>query len=169
MRAEKHSITREYLQQLNASPFFIVLNYQGLKVGPISELRTRLRHAGCAMHVVKNSLFRLAVKETGIADLGDGLAGQLAVVTGTKDVSVAAKILKAFRAEFDKPDLHFGYLNNERLDPAAIQTLADLPAPEVLRARFLALLNTPAGSLVRLLNTPASQLARVLQAKADKT
>ena len=47
-------------------------------------------------------------------------------------------------------------------------TLADLPSIEVLRAKLLGLLNTPATTLVRLLNTPATQLARVLKAKAEK-
>lgn len=168
MRAEKQIITKEYLQRLNASPYFIVLNYRGLKVGPITELRKRLRGAGAEMRVIKNSLFRIAVKEAGIADLAGVLTGQMAVVTGPKDVSAAAKVLKTFRTEFEKPEVKFGYLNNERLDPASIQALADLPSAEVLRARFLALLNTPATQLVRLLNTPASQLARVLQAKTEK-
>jgi len=59
-------------------------------------------------------------------------------------------------------------LNNQRLEPSAITVLADLPPLEVLRAKFLGLLNTPATRLAALLNTPASQLARVLQAKADK-
>src|SRR5262250_620371 len=108
MRAEKQHITQEYLARLNASPFFIVVDYQGLKVGPITELRKRLTRAGAEMHVVKNSVFRLAVKEAGVADLGGGLEGQLAVVTGQRDVSTAAKVVKTFRAEFEKPKVKFG-------------------------------------------------------------
>src|SRR5437870_7916043 len=79
MRAEKQHITKEYLERLNASPFFIVVDYQGLKVARITELRKRLTKAGAEMHVVKNSIFRLAAKEAGVADLGGTLAGQLAV------------------------------------------------------------------------------------------
>ena len=56
-----------------------------MKVGPITELRKRLNKAGAEMHVVKNSLFRLAVKEAGVADLGATLTGQLAVVTGQRE------------------------------------------------------------------------------------
>src|SRR5438477_972899 len=105
MRAEKQFITKEYLARLNASPFFIVVDYRGLKVGPITELRKRLNKAGAEMHVVKNSLFRIAAKEAGVADLGATLTGQLAVVTGQRDVSSAAKIVKSFSAEFDKPKI----------------------------------------------------------------
>ncbi len=168
MRAEKQNISAEYLARLNQSPFFIVVDYQGLKVGPITELRKRLGKTGAEMHVVKNSIFRIAAKEAGVADLGGSLAGQLAVVTGQRDVSAAAKVVKTFAAEFDKPKIKFGFLNNKRMEMPDILALADLPPLEVLRSKLLGLLNTPATSLVQLLNTPATQLARVLQAKADQ-
>src|SRR5258706_608095 len=116
MRPEKKNISAEYLKRINASPFFIVVDYQGLKVGPMTELRKRLNKAGAEMHVVKNSIFRLAVKEAGVADLSGVLAGQLAVVTGQRDVSSAAKVVKTFSSEFEKPKIKFGYLNNQRLE-----------------------------------------------------
>lgn len=168
MRAEKKNISAEYITRLNASPFFIVVDYQGLKVGPITELRKRLQKAGAEMHVVKNTLFRVAAQEAGVADLTGTLTGMLAVVTGQKDVSSAAKVIKTFASEFERPKIKFGYLSNKRLEQAEIVTLADLPSLEVLRAKLLGLLNTPATNLVRLLNTPATQLARVLKAKAEK-
>ena len=168
MRAEKQSISSEYVKRLNASPFFIVVDYRGLKVGPINELRKRLGKAGAEMHVVKNSLFRLAVKEAGVVDLGASLAGQLAVVTGPKDVSAAAKVVKAFGVEFAKPKIKFGYLKNQRLEPDQIMVLADLPSIEVMRGRLLGVLAGPATKLVTLLNTPATQLARVLKGRQEK-
>ncbi len=168
MRPEKQNLTQEYLRRLNSSPFFIVVNYTGLKVGPLTELRKRLGKAGAELHVVKNSVFRLAAKEANIGDLDGTLAGQLAVVTGQKDISAAAKVVKTFAAEFEKPKLQFGFLGNERLDQAQLLTLADLPSLEVLRGQFLGVLQSPATKLVRLLNTPATQLARVLKAKSEK-
>src|ERR1700677_3902492 len=168
MRAEKQNLTKEYLGRLNASPFFIVVNYQGLKVGPLTDLRKRLNKTGSEIHIVKNAIFRLAAKEAGVADLNGSLAGQIAVVTGQKDVSGAAKIVKNFNAEFDKLKIKFGYLNNSRLESAEILALADLPSIEVLRSKLLGLLMAPATKLAVLLNTPASQLARVLQARVDK-
>ncbi len=168
MRAEKQSITNEYKARLNASPFFIVIEYRGLKVGPITELRKRLAKAGAEMHVVKNSMFRLAAKEAGVAELDGALAGQIAVVTGQKDISTAAKVLKTFASEFDKPKIKFGYLNNKRLENADILALADLPSLDVLRGTLLGLLNTPATKLVRLMKEPAAQLARALKAKSEK-
>jgi large subunit ribosomal protein L10 len=168
MRPEKQNLTKEYLARLNASPFFIVVDYKGLTVGHLSELRRRLMKAGAEIHVVKNSIFRLAAKEAGVADLNGSLAGQMAVVTGQRDISTAAKVVKTFGSESDKLKIHFGYLNNQRLESASILTLADLPSIEVLRSKLLGVLNAPASTLVRLLNTPASQLARVLQARQEK-
>ena len=168
MRAEKQNISAEYVRRLNSSPFFIVVDYQGLKVGPITELRKRLGKAGAEMHVVKNSIFRIAAREAGIADLAGSLAGQLAVVTGRQDVSIAARVLKTFSSEFEKPKIKFGYLSNQRMESQELLTLADLPSIEVLRSNLLGLLNAPATRLVQLLNTPATQLARVLQARAEK-
>ncbi len=168
MRPEKQLLTKEYLVRLNTSPFFIVVNYKGLKVAQLTELRKRLSKAGAEIHIVKNSVFRIAAKEAGVGELNGTLGGQLAVVTGQRDISTAAKVVKTFGAELDRLKVHFGYLNNKRLEQAEIMMLADLPSLEVLRAKLLGLFSAPASKLVRLLNTPASQMARVLQARADK-
>jgi large subunit ribosomal protein L10 len=168
MRPEKQNLTKEYLTRLNASPFFIVVNYKGLKVAHLTELRKRLSKAGAEIHIVKNSVFRIAAKEAGVGDLDGALGGQLAVVTGRRDISTAAKIVKVFGTELDRLKVQFGYLDNQRLEQREIMMLADLPSMEVLRAKLLGLFNAPASTLVRLLNTPASQMARVLQARAEK-
>ena len=167
MRVEKQSISKEYVARLNSSPFFIVVDYKGLKVAPMTELRKRLFKAGAEMHVVKNSVFGIAVKEAGV-DLGATMTGQMAVITGQKEVSAAAKAIKTFAAEFEKPKIKFGYLNNQRLEAADIVALADLPSIEVLRAKILGCLQAPATQLVSVINAPGTKLARVIQAKADK-
>jgi large subunit ribosomal protein L10 len=100
--------------------------------------------------------------------LNGSLAGQMAVVTGQKDISAAAKALKNFAAEFDKLKVKFGFLNNQRLEEAAIIALADLPSLDVLRAKILGLLAAPATKLVILINTPAAKLAQVIKAKSEK-
>ena len=168
MRAAKKFITSEYVARLNASPFFIVVDYTGLTVPHFNELRTRLRKSGAEAHVVKNSIFRIAAQEAGLGDLSGALTGQMAVVTGQKDVSAAAKTLKNFAAEFEKPKLKFGHLGNKRLEAAELLALAELPSLEVLRGKLLGVLQAPAQKLAALINTPGSQLARVIKAKADK-
>jgi large subunit ribosomal protein L10 len=168
MRTEKQFLTKEYAARLNASPFFLVVDYRGLNVGHFNELRRRLLKAGAELHVIKNSVFRIAAREAGVGDLASSLAGQIAVVTGQRDISAAAKAIKTFQAEFNRPKLQFGFLGSQRLEKEAVMVLADLPSLEVLRGKLLGLLQAPSAQLVRLLNTPAAQLARVLQARADQ-
>jgi len=168
MRAEKKYISAEYVERLNSSPFFILVDYRGLKVEHFAELRKRLSSAGAEIHVVKNSIFRFAAKESRAADLVSSLSGQLAVVTGQREISGAAKVIKTFQAEFDKPVPRFGYLGDDRLEAAQLQELADLPPLEVLRATLLGLIQAPASKLVRTISAPGAQLARVIKAKADR-
>ena len=168
MRTEKKFISQEYVTRLNSSPFFIVFDYRGLTVTNFTDLRKRLHGAGSQVHVVKNSIFRVAAKEAGVADLSGTLAGQLAVVTGQKDVSAAAKILKTFNKETSKGAVHFGYLNSKRLENKDLMELADLPSLEVLRGKILGVIQAPAAQLARIINTPGGQLARAIQARIDK-
>lgn len=168
MRAEKKYISSEYVARLNASPFFIIVDYRGLAVAHFTELRKRLGKAGAEIHVVKNSIFRIAAKEASGTELSGELAGQLAVVTGAKDVSAAAKVLKTFKSEFEKPKVQFGFLGKQRMEAAELAILADLPSMEVLQGKILGMLNTPATRVVQVLSAPAQQLVRVIRAHAEK-
>ena len=168
MRTEKQFISAEYVARIQASPFFLVVDYRGLAVSQFTELRKRLNKTGAEVHVVKNTIFRVAAKQAGVADLSGSLAGQLAVVTGKDDIASAAKVIKTFQSEFEKPKLQFGYLGSQRLETAAVQAIAELPPLGVLRAKLLGVLQAPAQKLAALINTPGSQLARVIKAKADK-
>src|SRR5258707_11802401 len=115
MRAEKQLLTKEYTARLNASPFFIVVGYQGLKVSHLTELRKRLKTAGAEIHIVKNSVFPIAAKESGVAELNGSLTRQIAVVTGQKDISSAAKGVKKFAAAFYKKEHKFWFFDNPTL------------------------------------------------------
>lgn len=169
MKAEKTLLIEDVLRRVNASPFMFVVDYTGLTVDKFAELRKRLRGCGAEIHVFKNTLVRKAAEKAGYpSDLGASLVGQSAVVTGDKDVCAAAKVMKTFADEFEKPQLKAGVLDGKLLDSAAIKTLAALPTKDVLRAQLLGVFKAPMGKLVRLLNEPAASLARVLKAKADK-
>ena len=97
MRAEKQILTKEYLGRLNASPFFIVVGYTGLKVDQLTKLRKSLNGSGAEVHVVKNSIFRIAAKEAGVADLNGALAGQIAVVEAElRDQTIIPKPAEPF-------------------------------------------------------------------------
>lgn len=168
MRAEKKLITAEYVARLNASAYYIVLDYVGLTVAQFSELRSRLRNAGAEVHVVKNSIFRIAAQEAGLGDLNGSLAGQLAVVTGTKEVTTAAKVVKTFQSEFERPNIKFGGLDDRRLEKADVEALAELPSLEELRAGIVGMIAAPLSGLVGLVQAPARDLVGALRARIEK-
>ena len=168
MRPEKASIVSDLAEKLKQSPFVLVTDYQHMKVADFTELRNRLAPAGAEMHVVKNNFLKRAMADSGFPDVGDQLVGQTAVVTGERDVAPIAKIFKAFATEFKIAVLKLGFVDRAVLSTADLETLAELPPREILRAQLLGLLLSPATRLVRLLNEPASALARLLKAKAEK-
>jgi large subunit ribosomal protein L10 len=168
MRPEKANVVSDLSAQLKGSPFVLVTDYQQMNVGDFSELRNRLAQAGAEVHVVKNSFLKRAMADAGFPAVDEKLGGQTAVVTGEKDVAPVAKIMKSFAREFKKAALKTGLINQAIVSTAELETLADLPAREVMQAQLLGLLMSPATRLVRLLNEPASSLARLLKAKSQK-
>jgi large subunit ribosomal protein L10 len=168
MRPEKTTIVEDLSARLNASPFLIVTEYSGMNVIEFSELRNRLAGAGAQCKVVKNTFLKRAVADIGFPDLGDLLAGQTAIVTGENDVCAAAKVLKTFSAEFQRPSVKVGVLDHAIISKDQIQALADLPTKPALQAQLLGVLKSPSQKLVTVLNEPGASLARLLKAKVDK-
>ncbi|HZJ17628.1 MAG TPA: 50S ribosomal protein L10 [Chthoniobacteraceae bacterium] len=167
MHPAKATIVEDLQAKLNASSFLFVADYTGLRVGQFAELRNRLWNAGARCHVVKNTFLKRAAADAGLPELGV-VSGQSAIIVGDRDVAAAAKVLKTFAAEFQKPSVKLGIVDKIVISSEQISTIADLPSREVLLATLLGVLNAPASKLVRVLNEPASALARVLKAKAEK-
>ena len=165
MNPDKKIIIDELLDRVNASPFVLVVEYTGMTVPEFSELRTRLSASGAECHVAKNTYMKKALAEAGLPDTGDALMGQTAFVTGPEDVAAAAKVLKTFEKEFEKPKIKLGILDGDILDEAQVKAIAELPSREVMLATLLGVINAPASKLVRTLNEPGASLARVIQAK----
>lgn len=167
MRPEKASIIEYVQEKLGGSPFLLVVEYTGMKVPHFAELRKRLAESGAECHVVKNTMLRRAAQTLDWPELNDCLGGQVAMITGPNDICAAAKVVKTFKAEFDRPEIKGGLLDRAVLQIEQIIALADLPSKPVLQATLLGVLQAPASKMVRLLNEPAASLARVLQAKVD--
>jgi large subunit ribosomal protein L10 len=168
MRPEKANIVSELSEALKRSPFVLVTDYRGMKVADFNELRSRLTPARAEVQVVKNNFLKLAMADSGFPEVGDQFAGQTAVVTGEADVAPVAKIFKTFATEFKLAALRVGFVDRAVLSTSELETLAELPAREILQAQLLGLLLSPATRLVRLFNEPAAALVRLLNAKAEK-
>ncbi|MDZ4743915.1 MAG: 50S ribosomal protein L10 [Verrucomicrobiota bacterium] len=169
MRPEKTILVADIKSKINASPYLIVTEYSSMTVTHFNELRKRLRDVQAEYKVIKNTALRIAAEQSGLPDLRASLTGQIAIVTGLKDVSAAAKVVKTFASEFEKPSIKLGVLDNKLLSAAEVKALADLPSLDVLRSMILGVINAPATKLAVLLNTPAGQLAQVIKAKSEKS
>ena len=168
MRHEKTYIVEDLLARLKQSPFLIVTDYHGLKVDQFSDLRTRLAGVGAKYTVVKNTFLTRAAREAGMPDFGASLSGQTAIVTGDKDVSAAAKVLRTFATESKKLTVRAGVVESSLFTDKQLSALADLPSKEVLQSQLLGLLQTPAARLLATMNEPGRSMASLLQAYLDK-
>jgi len=168
MHPAKTSIVDEIKTWLDDSPYVIVTDYTGMTVDQFTELRTRLGEKDAECHVVKNTFLRRALSDAGLPDLNGELKGQTAIVYGPSDISAAAKALKTFNSEFEKPEIKLGVLDKNVLNADEIKAIADLPSREVLLAKLLSVINAPATKLATMVNTPAMQLAQVIKANSEK-
>ena len=168
MRPEKNLIIDEIKTHVNRVPYILVADYTGMKMGEFNELRNRLTASKAEFRVVKNTLLRRALLGSEMPDLEEHLKGQSAVVLGDEDFSATAKVLKAFTAEFKKPNLKIGIIDRSVIGIEDFYKLADMPPKSHFQAKLLGLLNTPATQLASLLNTPAIQVLRVLNAPASQ-
>jgi large subunit ribosomal protein L10 len=131
MRAEKTSMLQEVRRKISDSSFFILANYRGLSVLKTDDLRKRLRGAKAELQVVQNKQFALAAKECGYSGLdAKALTGPSAMVYGKGDVVAAAKVLKDFIKENEKPVIKIGALQGQLLSRTDVESLAALPSRE---------------------------------------
>ncbi|QQL45765.1 50S ribosomal protein L10 [Sulfuriroseicoccus oceanibius] len=168
MKLEKQIFVDELLERIQASPYLLVFDYQGLTVDGFEELRKRLKEVGAKGTVAKNRLVKRSLQAGDFPDLSEAFVGQTMIVTGEGEIPAAAKVLKNFTAEFKKPVFKAGVLDGDVIDESQLKALAELPSREELLAKLLSVINAPASKLVRTINEPAGSLARVLQAFADK-
>ncbi len=168
LRAEKAKVVEDLHRVLAGAAVVVVTHYQGLTVAESSELRRRLREAGGRFRVVKNRLARRALEGTPYQGLAPLLSGPTALAWSADPVA-APKVVVEFGKENEKLVVRGGALGDRLLDAEAVAELARLPSLDELRARLVALLQTPASRLVGVLQAPAGQLARVLAARGEQS
>lgn len=159
----------EVRKKLSDASFFILANYQGLSVLKTDDLRKRLRGAKADMQIVQNKHLGLAAKECGYPAIEKkALQGPSALVYGRGDVVAAAKVLKTFIKENEKPVIKLGALQGKILSAAEVDSLAALPAREVLLGQTVGTIAAPMTRLVGALQQKVASVLYVLQAYAGK-
>jgi large subunit ribosomal protein L10 len=155
-------------ERLKEKGNIILTNYSGIKVRELGELRRKLRARGCDYKVVKNNLFKRALKETGFSVIDEHLKGPIAVVFSGGDLSEAAKVLKDFNKEQEKFSFSVGVMDKVVYTREQVAKIADLPSKEVLLSQTMSLINGPAGKIAIGLNQIMASLARGINAVAEK-
>lgn len=167
LRAEKTDVIDDLHATFGRSGVVVVTHYSGLTVAEMDDLRGRLRGAGASFRVSKNRLTKLALDGTGFAAMAPLMRGPTGLAYSA-DPTAAPKAIVEYARRNDKLKIVGGGIAGVLLDQAAVRTLAELQSLDELRAKLIALLQTPASRLVGLLQAPGGQVARVLAAYSDK-
>lgn len=146
----------EIHEKLAKAKSAVVVDYRGLTVAEVTDLRNKFRENNVDYHVYKNRLVKLATKDTAYEPLNDHLVGPNAIAISYDEPTVPAKIAKEYAKKNNKLELRGGVIDGEFYDATGIMAVADIPSREILLGRFL-------GSI----QAPVSKFARTLQAIAD--
>lgn len=166
-RADKPVLVAELNRTFNETSVVVITRNLGLTVAQSTALRTKMRDAGATYRVSKNSLARIAVKDTSYAQLSDLLVGPTALSTSADPVA-PAKVIVEFAKTNDKLEIVGGAMGDTLLDVDGVKALATLPSLDELRGKIVGLIQAPATKLAQLANAPAAQLARVFGAYGAK-
>lgn len=169
-RQKKEELVALYSEQIQKSSALVFTDYRGAQVSKINGLRDKLRATGTTYIVTKKTLFDLALKQNGRdLDLSNVTDGSTAVAFLGEDIGTGVKTLKDWiKAEADVVRITGAVLDNDVLNVAQAESLADLPTREEMLSKLLATIIAPASQLVRTINEPGASLARVLKAQSDK-
>lgn len=174
-RADKENEVKLIADGINASQLTVCVDYLGLTVAQVSELREKLTEAGAEAKVTKNTLAKIAVsdvlKDSPAEDLEkfvDLFAGPSLMVFGKEDAVGPAKVLAKFAKDNENLEVKGAWFADAFLDSKGVVAVSKMPSREETLSKLLALLNTPAQMLMRLMNAPAQQVVQVIKAHEQK-
>ncbi len=157
---EKRTIVSELKETLSESQLAVVIDFKGLSVSEISDLRNRLRPAGAVCKVAKNTLMRIAVDgDQSWQPLTEFLADSSAFLLVKDDLGGAIKAYQDFQKATKKTELRGGVMEGRALSEADIKAITELPSKEELMARLAGALNAIPTKLAVGLNAVPTKLA----------
>jgi large subunit ribosomal protein L10 len=168
MRSEKSSIYLEVTQRLEGSDYVFVVNYGGLLVKDLTELRREMAKLGGRSMVVKNTYLSRAVAQMKWENVDAMLTGPTAIVTGKGDATEVAKSLVKFVKAHEKAAIKGACLDGKALGIADVDALTKLPPREVMLGLFVGTLAAPMTQLVGVFNQKVLSLLYVLKAVEEK-
>lgn len=136
-KGQKTEVVQQLRQKVERAQLAVVTDFKGLKVEEMTELRANLRKAGVEYQVVKNTLARIAFKDSPHDAISARFKESCAVALGYDDPVVAAKVLVEFAKKSKNFSMRFGSLEGKALEAIAIEELSKLPGRPELLAKAL--------------------------------
>ena len=166
--SQKQAQVDEIKEKIEAAKSIVLMNYHGLNVGEVTELRDKFRAEEVEYKVYKNTFMRRAFTELGYEGLEEVLKGPSSIAFSMADAVPAARIASEFAKDHEALEIKSGVLDGKVISTDMIESLAKLPSREVLIAQVLGGLNAPIQGLANVLNGTIRGLAVVLNAIAEK-
>ncbi|MEH2069261.1 MAG: 50S ribosomal protein L10 [Nostoc sp.] len=165
---DKKEIVADLKETLSESTLALVIEYQGLTVAEITDLRRRLRPSGTVCKVTKNTLMGIAIEgQEKWQPLSELLKGSSAFLLVKEDFSSAIKAYQDFQKATKKTELRGGVMEGRLLKEPDVKALGDLPSKEQLMGQIAGAINSLASKIAVGINEVPGSLARALQAVAD--
>lgn len=141
--AKKAAIVDEVTEKFSAAASAVIVDYRGLTVEQVTELRKQLRDANVEMKVIKNSILVRAAEKAGLNGLEEVFSGPTAVAFSNEDVVAPAKIIDEFAKTADKLEIKGGIIEGKVASIEEITALAKLPNRDGLLSMLLSVLQAP--------------------------
>ena len=167
-KEQKEAIVAEVAVIARSAQSAIAAEYRGLTVEQMTKLRQDARNAGVYLKVVKNTLARRALTDTGYACMSDSLKGPLVLAFSKEEPAAAARVMRDFAKDNDKLVVKALALSGKLLAPSDLVALATMPTRDEALARLLAVMKAPVEKLARTIKAPADKLVRTVAAVRDQ-
>ena len=164
----KQAVVQEIKEAIENSKSISIVEYRGLNVADISELRKQYREAGVNYKVYKNTLVNIALSELGYEGYEEYLSGPNGFVFSNEDMVQGPKISVDFEKDHEALKVKAGIIDGKVVDADSVKALAKLPTKEVLLAQVLGGLNAPIQGFASVLNATLSSLVYALNAVKEK-
>ncbi len=158
----------EIKEKIKKAESVVLVDYRGLNVEELTELRSKYREANVEYKVYKNTMMRFAFKDSGFEEFNEHLKGPNGIAFGYDDPISAAKITSEFAKKNKNLEIKAGIVDGKIIDIDAIKDLASLPPREVLIAKVLGGFNAPIQGFANVLNGTMKGLVVALNAIAEQ-
>lgn len=155
-------------EDLDGASAMWVVDYRGLTVKEMQQLRRDIREAGSVIKVYKNTLVHLALAEAELPTLDDLLEGPSAFVFAGGDVAASAKAVKNFAKANENLEIKGGLMEGAAVSAAEVEAIASLPSREELMAKIAGAISGVARGLATSINGVPRGMAQVVKAVADQ-